>query len=271
MGHRRQQDGLREFLEYHEPALASDEVKNGLILNALARARADKAVDLSYWILGRPGECAVQMGRHSIVLGSLDESQCRNLAEMTAPTDYPGVIGSDKTAQWFVSRALELGATFLEPVPQQIWSLSGPPRYPGSAGHARTVTADNAALFSEWMVSFYWEAVAHDPVPSGEELQRLASSGTFLFWIANEQPVSMAGIVRCLRNSAAITGVYTPPALRGRGYAGSATAEAVERIYAEGRKTACLYTDLRNPASNRCYRKIGFAPVCGSLHFYRQM
>jgi predicted GNAT family acetyltransferase len=70
-----------------------------------------------------------------------------------------------------------------------------------------------------------------------------------------------------LSNSAAIAGVYTPPELRGRGYAGSATAAVVELIYAKGRKSACLYTDLRNPASNRCYEKIGFKPYCESWFF----
>ena len=79
----------------------------------------------------------------------------------------------------------------------------------------------------------------------------------------------MAGIVRRLRNSAAITGVYTTPELRGRGYAGSVTAAAVEQIYADGRTIACLYTDLRNPFSNRCYARIGFKPVCKSMHFYK--
>ena len=81
--------------------------------------------------------------------------------------------------------------------------------------------------------------------------------------------MSMAGIVRRLNRSAAITGVYTPPEHRGRGYAGSVTAATVEPIYADGRKIACLYADLRNPASNCCYTKIGFTPVCGSLHFHR--
>jgi predicted GNAT family acetyltransferase len=40
-------------------------------------------------------------------------------------------------------------------------------------------------------------------------------------------------------------------------------------IFSEGRKTACLYTDLRNPASNRCYAKLGFRPVCESWHMVR--
>jgi predicted GNAT family acetyltransferase len=45
------------------------------------------------------------------------------------------------------------------------------------------------------------------------------------------------------------------------------TAALVERIYAEGKSFACLYTDLRNPFSNRCYAKIGFEPVCAAWHY----
>ena len=72
----------------------------------------------------------------------------------------------------------------------------------------------------------------------------------------------MAGIMRRTRHAAAIAGVYTPPRVRGRGYAGSVTAAVVDAIFAEGRNTACLYVDLRNPYSSRCYAKIGFTPVC---------
>jgi hypothetical protein len=46
---------------------------------------------------------------------------------------------------------------------------------------------------------------------------------------------------------------------RGHGYAGSVTAAVVERIFAEGKTAACLYTDLRNPSSNRCYGKMFLA------------
>ena len=38
---------------------------------------------------------------------------------------------------------------------------------------------------------------------------------------------------------------------------------------AEGRDTACLYVDLRNPYSSRCYAKIGFTPVCPSNYYPR--
>ena len=78
------------------------------------------------------------------------------------------------------------------------------------------------------------------------------------------------GSPAALAPPAAISAVYTPPAQRGRGYAGSVTAAVAERIFAEGKAAACLYTDLRNPASNRCYAKIGFKPVCDAWHYARQ-
>jgi predicted GNAT family acetyltransferase len=101
-------------------------------------------------------------------------------------------------------------------------------------------------------------------------MDRGAASGRFMIWEVGGQPVSMAGIVRRVTGCAAIAAVYTPPELRGRGYAGSVTAAVVEKVYGEGRPTACLYTDLRNPASNRCYEKIGFKPLCDSWFFLQQ-
>jgi hypothetical protein len=199
-----------EFRAYHEPALELQEVKHGLILNALGQLRGEKSVEVSYWTLGRPGECAIRMGHHSIVLGALDENQCRNLADLTAHTDIPGVIGPDMTAKWFADRARELGLQFLEPEQQQIYSISDKPMYPGASGHARPVTIEDAPLLADWLIAFHREAVPHDPVPARENLERAAGEDRFLFWIDKGRPVSMAGIVRRLKNSAAITGVYTP-------------------------------------------------------------
>ena len=143
-----------EFCAYDEPALEADEVKHGLILNAVARMGATP-VKVAYWTLGRPGECAIKMVPHSIVLGALDENQCRSLAELSVHIDYPGVVGPDLTAEWFTDRAQKLGMKFLEPVQQQIYSISGMPRYPGAPGHARPVTIDDATLLADWLTAFY--------------------------------------------------------------------------------------------------------------------
>jgi predicted GNAT family acetyltransferase len=262
---------LAEFIAYHRAALERDEARHGLILNALNQAVGANPVALSWWTMDAPGACAIRMEQHSLVLGALDQAQCRMLAETTAAHDYPGVIGPDTTAEWFADQARRLAHCFLEPEPQWIYAIRETPRYPGSPGHARLAGEEDAELLARWLAAFHREAVPLDPPPPADQAARALRENRFLFWIDAGQPVAMAGVVRRLTTSAAITGVYTPPELRGRGYAGSVTAAAVERIRAEGRVVACLYADQRNPASNRCYTKIGFTPVCASWHFHKAL
>jgi RimJ/RimL family protein N-acetyltransferase len=257
-----------DFIAYHRPALERDEVRHNLILANLGRLAAAHPPDPMRWTLGGSGACAVQTPGYPIVLGELTPAQCYALAAETRDLDYPGVLGPDLTAQWFAERATELGLTFHEPIPQQIHVLRDMPTYPGAPGHARLIEPADVDLFADWTVAFLREAVPHDPLPSREQLAQVAAQGRHQFWIVDGEPVAIAGIVRRIRHAAAIAGVYTPPALRGRGYAGSVTAAVVEAILAEGR-TACLYTDMRNPSSNRCYARIGFTPACRSWLYLR--
>jgi RimJ/RimL family protein N-acetyltransferase len=259
----------RGFIEYHHPMLERDEVRHNVILSILDRLALDAPTNLRRWSLGASGACAVQSPGYPIVLGELTRAQCRALAEETRNHDYPGVVGPEQTAPWFAERAIELGLTFLDPIPQQIHVLREKPNYPGAPGHARVISPADVELFADWTTAFMREAVPHDPPPSRERLAQIAAEGRYQFWIVEGEPAAMSGIVRRTRHAAAIASVYTPPSLRGRGYAGSVTAAVVERIFTEGRTAACLYTDLRNPASNRCYAKIGFKPACCSWHYPR--
>jgi RimJ/RimL family protein N-acetyltransferase len=261
---------LGEFAEFHRPALERDEVKYNLILGLLGRMLAAGAADARLWTLGAPGQCAMQTSpHHGILLGDLNAAQCHALAEQTLDLDYPGVVGLDQTVPTFVERAMKGGVKFSEPIPQQIHALRGPPAYPHVRGSARAVGIADVELFGEWLNAFFAEAVPHEPPPTRDGIETTAAGGNYRFWTIDGEPVSMAGIVRRTRHAAAIAGVYTPPILRNRGYAGAATAAVAEAIFAEGRTAACLYSDLRNPASNRCYAKIGFQPVCRSWHYLR--
>jgi RimJ/RimL family protein N-acetyltransferase len=259
----------KQFAAYHQPALEADAVRHNLILAILARAAAGELPNLAMWTFGAPGRCAVKTPGMPILIGDLDEAECGRLAEVTTDLDYPGMVGPGLTAQWVASRAAAFGLAFAEPIPQRIYAISGPPRYPGALGHARTVTAEDAPIFADWMTEFRLEALPHKPPPDREKLEWSARDGNFCFWVNDGRPVSMAGIIRRTRSMAAIGGVYTPPPHRGRGYAGSVTAAVVERIYSEAKETACLDTDPRNAYSNRCYVGIGFKPVATSLHILR--
>jgi RimJ/RimL family protein N-acetyltransferase len=261
---------ILEFFEHHRLVLERDEVRHNLMLGLLGRLAHTDHSEMRLWTLGGPGECAMQTTpRNAIILGELNEAQCRALADQTLGLNYPGVVGCDPTVLWFVERAVERGVTFAESIPKQIYAMRDRPSYLQVRGAVRAVHLADAELFGQWLVAFFKEAAPYDSLPTPDGVQKAAASGNYRFWIVDGVPVSMAGVVRRTRHGAAIAGVYTPPALRSRGYASAVTAALVEGIFAEGRTMACLYADLRNPASNRCYAKIGFKPMWRSWHYLR--
>jgi predicted GNAT family acetyltransferase len=62
--------------------------------------------------------------------------------------------------------------------------------------------------------------------------------------------------------------VYTPPELRGRGYASACVASLTEQLLDEGHALCCLYTDLSNPTSNKIYQASGYRPVCDAAEYH---
>jgi predicted GNAT family acetyltransferase len=71
----------------------------------------------------------------------------------------------------------------------------------------------------------------------------------------------VAGPVRPAAGVVRVGPVYTPPALRGRGYAGAVTGAVTSAAIAAGAREVVLFTDLANPTSNALYRRLGYQPV----------
>lgn len=262
---------LSEFVALHGPALEANPARHNLILGLLERAQDMPDHNLMLWTLGRPGACAIKTpgNMRGIILGEVDEPEARRLAAMTATLDYPNVQGIDSAAGWFVAEARTLGLRFSEGEPLRIHALSRSPDRPKVPGAARLVTPDDADLLMAWTLAFHRDAGIPDAPPSPEDIAIVAGKGRHSLWIVDGEPVAMAATGRKMRGCMSIAPVYTPPEFRGRGFGGAVTAAVVDRILADGYKTACLYTDLTNPASNRCYAKLGFEPVCDSWVFRR--
>jgi predicted GNAT family acetyltransferase len=68
----------------------------------------------------------------------------------------------------------------------------------------------------------------------------------------------MIGVTPAVAGTVRIGPVYTPPAQRRRGYAGSAVAAASRRALAQDAERCMLYTDLDNPTSNKIYAEVGY-------------
>lgn len=133
---------------------------------------------------------------------------------------------------------------------------------PVPEGRARDVGPADRDLLRRWVVEFS-EAVGEPGFIAPDEWAdaRIAYGGTTLWETSDGTPVSLAGVTRQVAGQIRIGPVYTPAHLRGRGYAGAATAEASRAARAAGAEEVLLFTDLANPTSNALYRRIGYREV----------
>ncbi len=74
--------------------------------------------------------------------------------------------------------------------------------------------------------------------------------------------VSLTIATRPQIRSICVSGVYTPPRHRRKGYARALVAEVSKELLSRGYELTNLFTDLSNPTSNKIYQEIGYQPVC---------
>jgi RimJ/RimL family protein N-acetyltransferase len=129
-------------------------------------------------------------------------------------------------------------------------------------GTARMARDADVPLTADWFAAFMVEV---DDMGRAEDQSAAArekiSHGGVTVWEAGGKPVSIAGNTVAVTGMVRIGPVYTPPELRGHGYASAATAAASQRLLEAGIEEVLLYTDLANPVSNSIYQRIGFRPV----------
>jgi hypothetical protein len=100
--------------------------------------------------------------------------------------------------------------------------------------------------------------------PAGDvsaQAARRVGAGQIALWELAGEPVSMAGFSPVVLGQGRVAPVYTPPELRGRGFAAGATAAASAALLTAGAKDVLLFTDLANPTSNALYQRLGYTAV----------
>jgi RimJ/RimL family protein N-acetyltransferase len=132
---------------------------------------------------------------------------------------------------------------------------------PTPPGRARLATADDRELLLQWHLAFYAEIREHVRDDLGAALDERIEYGGVLLWEDAGRPVSMALRSRPDAGMVRVLIVYTPPDLRGHGYAAGATVAATRSALDTGVRDVVLNTDLANPTSNRLYQRLGYRPV----------
>ena len=269
------------FLTRTQAALEAEEALNSLILGVclrLARQQKDEAKDPRD-PTDRPFLATVEDGGRLLLAAMFTPPRHIVLAPLATPATaaisplvselrgrniaLPGVLGPAGPARAFAEAWVEnTGASYHLQMHQRLHALYEARPVPPVSGDLRTAAESDIDLVTSWVRAFQMEALDE----SGDEAQTRkivatrVAAGDYFLW-EDGRPVSMALSTRPTRHGVSITAVYTPPALRGRGYATACVAALSRRLLARGYHFCALYTDLANPTSNSIYERIGYRPL----------
>jgi uncharacterized protein len=184
----------------------------------------------------------------------------------------PGVTGALPESDEFARAWATLTGARVQPRMSQGIYAARAVRLPDDvAGQPRPARPDDREVLLEWLRAFQAEALPADAphVDLEDMVERRLGSTTagFEVWEDGSRPVSLCGYGGRTPHGIRIGPVYTPPELRGRGYASALVAQVTKELLDGGRDYCFLYTDLTNPTSNRIYTNVGYERVCESAEY----
>jgi predicted GNAT family acetyltransferase len=262
------------FFALVAPFLERREAEHNLQLGFRDRLEADRhafgtADPLLYAVLDDAGEVAAvatQTPPFGLVLSQVDDPSIVDaLAERLAAdgAELPTAGGPVEIARAFAERWASLtGVLPSVQMEERIYEATSVVRPEDVAGEMRPYVDADRTLAVEWLRGFMTEAVPDSPEGRVERIvdDRAAGKGSLVLWEDDGRVVSLAGHAGETPNGFRVGPVYTPPELRGRGYASALTAALTAHLLAE-RRFCFLFTDLANPTSNSIYQRIGYRPV----------
>ena len=266
-----------DFQQRVEPFLMEREAEHNLMLGLLSTLVSSPGVyeEPPYLALVENDASAVVAAAlrtppHNVVLSLIPDSPRQNeavalIAEHLQRTHarIPGVTADSAIAHAFAEEwRRQTGEPYHIAVAERIYRLERVIPTPGVSGGLRTITPEDRDLLIAWLDAFQREAIPGVATPPERLVDQLfSSSARRMFLWVDGGPVSMAGTTGETPHGIRIGPVYTPPELRGKGYASACVAALSQRLLDEGRRFCFLFTDLSNPTSNKIYQAIGYHPV----------
>jgi predicted GNAT family acetyltransferase len=273
-------DDAGAFLAEAEPLLLADEARHNLILGIAGTIRDSPDIYplRSLWVVRAGSQvvgAALRTPPFNLILARPGSPHALDALAAEIAEELPGVNGCVPEAEEFAERWAGLtGARPRTNMRQGVYALEEVQPLEAVPGSARVATAEDRDLVLRWWIAF-GEEVLHEGGPGRENAEAMvdhrlsAANRGILIWEDGGEPVSLAGWGGATPNGIRVGPVYTPPELRGRGYATGLTAELSQglldgRLFEGGRRFCFLYTDLANPTSNAIYERIGYRRVAES-------
>lgn len=210
---------------------------------------------------------AMQHGPNPVLLEASDPGAAAEIARALVARrwDVPGVLGGEPACEafaavWCASKGTRpvVHARLRHHLLERVEATADAP------GAMRPATRDDFDWLIEALAAFEAEARIPPPPQGAARLvsERLADD-RFRIW-DDGGPVSFCG-ANPVGDAARIGPVWTPRALRRRGYATALVAHASRERLARGAARLFLVTDIANPTSNAIYARIGYRPLAEAV------
>jgi RimJ/RimL family protein N-acetyltransferase len=248
---------------------AVDEVLDGLALSIVERLRGAPVPDGWYLVTvhhpdGSVAGHAVRAPGRKMVVGMVEPSALAALAADAGAglPELPGLMGPSPVVDAFAAEWCAVtGAKSRTGHPQRLLVLRAlRPAAPGPGAMRQAASSDLERL-ARFMRAFDDETDmddrGRDPRPV---VERMITEQRLFVW-EDAEPVAMALKIVQSARSARIGAVYTPPELRGRGYASRLVSALTRHLLDAGYLHCTLFTQALNPTSNALYERLGYEPV----------
>ena len=260
--------GPGDFLQRAESWLLASEAEHNLHLS-LAYVRRDAGAtgaDVLFGTVEQDGDlvgCVIRTPPHKVLITSMPPEAAPDIVGPVAELydEIPAVLGQADSAVAVASAWTALkGGGWETGMQQRIYRLDQVEPVRPVPGAMRLATMDDLELLTDWGTGFARDA-GHAFLLAREQVNRMIERQDLHIW-QDESPASMAVAQGATPNGCRIGYVYTPPELRGRGYASALVARLSQRMLDSGMTLCVLYTDLGNPTPNAIYQRIGYNAIC---------
>lgn len=261
-----------EFLAQAGAFLEAREAEHNLIFGICSQIEADPgAFDAPPYLAtilhgDKVVGAAIRTPPWRLVVSMLDHpGAAHRLVDDLAGDDLPGVVGPSESAApfaaaWGRERRIQPNLVRNERGFRLVRVI--PPR-PAPGAMVRG-GPEHRHLLRDWLQAFHQEAIQGGPAQDFDRLvdRLLRGAGRIPYlWVDGGRPVSFAGVGGLTPHGIRVGPVYTPPELRGRGYASNVVAGVSQLQLDSGRTFVFLFTDLANPTANKIYQAMGYEPV----------
>lgn len=183
--------------------------------------------------------------------------------------EVPGVIGDKEVAAQFAQAwAKAVGVDVELHVDEGLYKIDSLAlQLEKSKGGWRVANMQDAELLEEWYLLFEQDTGIgkSNQKEAAVKIEQFLKDKEVYVWEVGGEVVSCMKKSRPTKHGITVSFVFTPVKHRKKGYARTLVAEVTEELLLEF-DFVMLYTDLKNPTSNKIYSEIGYVQIANPVY-----